>query len=89
MAVSAQRQDVLRLILGYGLRLGGAGVSLGLIIALLLATGLKTYLFGVIPADPFILVGMTGMVLAITLVTCWLPARRAANVDPMTALRHE
>jgi len=64
-------------------------VALGLIIALLLATGLKTYLFGVVPADPYILVGMAVMVLAITLVTCWIPARRAARVDPMVALRNE
>lgn len=87
LALGAQRRDVLRLILGHGFRLAGVGVGLGLIIALALATGLKTYLFGVVPTDPFILIGMMVLVFAITLITCWIPAWRAAGVDPVTALK--
>jgi putative ABC transport system permease protein len=89
MAVGAQRGDILRLMLGDGARLAAAGVGLGLVIALALATGLKTYLFGVGPADPLTLVGMVIAVMAITLATCWIPARRATRVEPLAALRNE
>jgi ABC-type antimicrobial peptide transport system permease subunit len=89
MAVGAQRGDILRLILRDGLRLALAGVGLGLVVALLLAAGLKTYLFGIGPADPLTLTGMVTVVLAVTLATCWIPARRATRVDPLTALRNE
>jgi predicted permease len=89
MAVGAQRGDILRLILRDGLRLALAGVGLGLVVALLLATALKTYLFGVSPADPLTLTGMVTVVVAVTLATCWVPARRATRVDPLTALRNE
>ncbi|MBL9169015.1 MAG: ABC transporter permease [Verrucomicrobiales bacterium] len=87
MAVGAQRNDVLRMMLGDGMRLALVGVGIGLVVALLLATALKTYLFSVSPADPFTLSAMVIVVLAITLATCWIPARRAARVDPMEALR--
>jgi putative ABC transport system permease protein len=89
MAVGAQRGDVLRLILGDGVRLAAVGVGLGLAIALVLATALKTYLFGIRPADPLTLAGMVIVVIGITLATCWIPARRATRVDPLAALRNE
>jgi putative ABC transport system permease protein len=88
MAVGAQRSDVLRLILGDGLRLAVAGVALGLVIALVVAAGLKTYLFGVAPTDPLTLVGMVIVIMAITLATCWIPARRATRIEPLEALRY-
>jgi len=75
MALGAQHGDVLRLILGDGVRLATVGVGVGLVVALALAAGLKTYLFGVGPTDP--------------LMTCWIPARRATRVDPLVALRNE
>ncbi len=89
MAVGAQRADVLRLILGDGLRLAGAGVALGVVVALALSAGLKTYLFGIGAADPVTLLGMVIVVMIITLVTCWIPARRATRVEPLAALRNE
>jgi len=49
----------------------------------------RTYLFGISPADPLTLAAMVVVVMAITLATCWIPARRAARVDPMIALRTE
>jgi predicted permease len=87
MAVGAQRGDVLRLILGDGVRLAGVGV--GLVVAIALAAGLKTYLFGIGPTDPLTLVAMVIVVMAITLATCWIPARRATRIDPLAALRNE
>jgi putative ABC transport system permease protein len=89
MAVGAQRGDVLRLILGDGVRLASVGVGIGLVVALALAAGLKTYLFGIGPTDPLTLAAMVIVVMAITLVTCWIPARRATRVDPLAALRNE
>ena len=89
MAVGAQRGDVLRLILVDGVRLAAVGVGVGLVVAIALAAGLKTHLFGIGPADPLTLAAMVVMVMAITLVTCWIPARRATRVDPLAALRNE
>jgi putative ABC transport system permease protein len=89
MAVGAQRGDVLRLILRDGVRLAAAGIGAGVIVAIVLATGLKTYLFGISSTDPLTLAAMVIVVMAITLVTCWFPARRAARVDPLVALRNE
>ncbi|MCI0538562.1 MAG: ABC transporter permease, partial [Verrucomicrobiales bacterium] len=83
MAMGAQREDVLRLLLGDGVRLAAAGVGFGLIIALVLAAGLRTYLFEIGPADPLTLATMVIAVTAITLATCWIPARRAARLDPL------
>jgi putative ABC transport system permease protein len=89
MAVGAQRTDVLRLMLGYGMRLALAGISIGMLVTVALAAGLKTFLFGVGPSDPSTLAGMVAVVFLITLATCWIPARRAARVDPLVALRNE
>jgi ABC-type lipoprotein release transport system permease subunit len=89
IAVGAQREDVLRLSLRDGLRLGVLGVRPGLIVGLALSAGLKTDLIGVGPADPMTFAAMAAAVLAITLAPCWLPARRAAQTDPLVALRNE
>jgi len=89
MAVGAGRADVLRLILGDGVRLAAVGAAFGVLIAIALAAGLKSFLFGVGPADPWTLGAMITLVLALTLVACWIPARRAALVDPLAALRNE
>jgi predicted permease len=89
MAVGAQRGDVLRLMLGDGVRLAAAGIGLGFVVALVLAAGLRTHLFAISPADPLTLIAMVIVVLVITLATCWIPARRATRVEPLAALRNE
>ena len=89
MAVGAQRGDVLRLMLGDGLRLALAGIGLGVVVAIALSAGLKTFLFGVTPGDPWTLCGMAVVVMTITFITSWIPARRATRVDPLVALRAE
>ena len=81
--------DVLKLILGHGMGLTLAGLGVGLIAALALTRVLRSLLFGVSPADP-LTYAVISMVLALAaFAACWLPARRAARLEPMTALRHE
>ena len=89
MALGAQPADIGRLVLGQGLRLGLLGTLLGLAGAAAggrLASGM---LFQVAPADPAVLAAVAAMLLAVTLAASWLPARRAARIDPMAALRAE
>ncbi len=86
-AVGAQRQDVFRLMLSDGMKLAALGIAVGVVVALVLAAALKTYLFGISPADPLTLVSMVLIVFAMTLLTGWIPARRATLVDPLVALK--
>jgi ABC-type transport system, involved in lipoprotein release, permease component len=88
-AVGAQKRDILNLILGEGLRLIAGGVSIGLLTAILLSWVLSSLLFGVGRNDPLTLIGAGLLFTVVALVACWLPARRAAKVDPMVALRYE
>ena len=89
MALGALERDVLRMIVGQGARIAVAGVGIGLVAALVLTRAMTTLLFGVSPFDPVTLVAVAGVLVVIALVACYLPARRAASVDPMVALRHE
>ena len=89
MAVGAQRSEVLWLVVGQGLRLVMAGVVLGVLLALALTRYLGALLYGVTPADPLTYVCMAVFVIVVALAACWVPARRAARVDPMVALRYE
>jgi len=89
MALGAEASRIVRMIVGQGILLIGVGVSLGLLAARGLTGVLRDLLFGVQPTDPvtFALIA-SGLTLA-ALPACWIPARRAARVDPLTALRHE
>jgi predicted permease len=89
LALGAQRRDVLRLVLGHGMRMAFGGVALGLVAALGLTRLLNTLLYGVSATDPVTFVGIALSLATVGLLACWLPARRATKVDPMTALRHE
>jgi putative ABC transport system permease protein len=89
MALGARRRDVLRLIVGQGLKLVLIGLGLGLAGALALTRFLKTFLFGVSPTDPLTFVLIAVLLTAVALLACWIPARRATKVDPLVALRHE
>ena len=89
MALGALERDVLRMIVGQGARIAVAGVGIGLVAALVLTRAMTTLLFGVSPFDPVTLAAVAGVLVLIALVACYLPARRAASVDPMVALRHE
>jgi putative ABC transport system permease protein len=89
MALGAKPGDVLQLVLGQGMRLTAIGVVIGLAGALGLSRFLSSLLFGVAPSDPFTFVGVTLLLVSVSALACWIPARRAARLDPMAALRHE
>ena len=89
MAIGAQWHEVLRLILGEGFRLIALGVVLGSILAVSLGRDLEAFLFEAHPADPITLGGAALLFTVVALLACLLPARRAARVDPMVALRYE
>ena len=88
-ALGATSHEVLRLVLGQGLRLAALGLAAGLTGALILAPLLRSELYGVEPADPATLAGVCGAVFLVSLLASYLPARRATRLDPLAALRDE
>jgi predicted permease len=90
MALGAERRDVLRQVIRGGLRLVTAGVGIGVLVSLLLGWAMEAELSrGVKPYDPLTLAGTAVLLVATGALACWIPARRAARVDPMVALRYE
>jgi putative ABC transport system permease protein len=89
LALGAGRRDVLRLILTQGLKLVLLGVVIGLGAAFALSRWMETLLFGVRPTDPQTFAGIALLLIFIAMLACWIPARRATKVDPITALRRE
>ncbi len=89
MALGADGGRVLRLVLSQELRVCAAGIALGLVGALATVGLLGNLLFGIAPRDPSTIAGVTALLLVVTAVACYLPARRATRVDPVQALRCE
>ncbi|MGH9403105.1 MAG: ABC transporter permease, partial [Terriglobia bacterium] len=89
MALGAQRKDVLKLVVGQGLKLTLIGVGAGIISALVLTRFLSSLLYGVKPTDPLTFIAVSLTLAGVALLASYIPARRAAKVDPMVALRHE
>lgn len=89
MALGAQPRDVLRLVLGRGLRLTLYGIGVGLLGALALTRVLGTMLYGVTATDPLTFITVSLGLILVALLACYIPARRATKVDPLIALRYE
>jgi predicted permease len=89
VALGARRGDVLRLVIGQGMRLAAIGLGVGLLGALGVTRVVRSLLFGVSPTDPLSFVGITVFLTLVAAVASWLPARRATAVDPIIALRRD
>ncbi len=89
MAIGAQRRDVLRLVVGGGMKLAAIGAIIGVAGALALSSVVATMLFELTPFDPASYSATAVVLLAVAMLACYVPARRAMRVDPIVALRQE
>ena len=89
VAIGARPGDVFRLVIGQGLRVTVVGIAIGLALAAMAARLLASLLYGVSPTDPATWEAAVVVWLGVALLACWLPARRAARVEPVVALRQE
>ena len=89
MALGGCQLDVLRLVVGQGMKMATIGAVAGLIASLALTRLMKGMLFGVSANDPLTFAAVALLLMMVALVACWIPARRATKVDPMVALRCE
>jgi ABC-type antimicrobial peptide transport system permease subunit len=86
-ALGAQAGDVVRLVVGEGIRVAGVGVAAGVVLALVCGRWIAPLLFQVSPRDPAVFVAVTAVLLVIAALASWIPATRASRVDANTALR--
>ncbi len=89
VALGAERNDLLKMVLGQGLKLTLNGVAIGIVGALALTRSLSSLLYGVTSTDLVTFITVSLILIAVALLACYIPARRATKVDPMVALRYE
>jgi ABC-type antimicrobial peptide transport system permease subunit len=89
LALGASRRDILALVARQGLTLTGLGIVIGVGGAMAASQAIVTLLFGVSRVDPITYLGVMALLMGVSVVACWVPARRATRVDPMVALRNE
>ena len=88
-ALGASRRSILAMVMGQGLCLSVAGVTIGAIAAALASRGLATMLFGISPLDPASYAAVAILLIAVAMAASWMPAWRASRVDPAVTLRSE
>jgi putative ABC transport system permease protein len=89
MALGAQAAQVVKLVVGHGMKLALTGMSIGLLAALAVTRLIGNLLFGVSPTDPPTFVAIAVLLATVSLAACYMPARKATRIDPLSALRHE
>jgi ABC-type antimicrobial peptide transport system permease subunit len=89
VALGADQRRVRRMVVRDGMRVAAAGISIGTVAALALARLLAAFLFGVSPRDPAVFVAVPLVLSGVAVIALWVPARRAARLDPLVALRRE
>lgn len=89
LALGASRRDLIRLVLAHSAKLAIPGTAIGVLLALALGRSLRSLVYQVSPTDPLILASVAFVMLAVALLACWVPARRAALSDPMATIRTE
>jgi len=89
IAVGASPRDILRLVLGQGIRMTLLGAGIGLVVSLAVTRALSSLLFGVSATDPLTFIAVPVVLAFVAALACYLPARRAMRVDPIIALRYE
>jgi len=89
IALGAQPRDVLRLVVGHGMKVVATGLVTGILGALAATRAMTTLLFEVRPSDPLTYGVIAALLAMVALAACYLPARRATAIDPLVALRHE
>ncbi|HEY4906538.1 MAG TPA: FtsX-like permease family protein, partial [Candidatus Acidoferrum sp.] len=89
LALGAQQENVLGMVMGSGARMAIVGVAIGVVVALALTRWMSSLLFGVTAHDPLTYSLVALLLFTVALAACWIPARRATRVDPMVALRYE
>jgi putative ABC transport system permease protein len=87
MALGADRRDVLLMVIGRGMKFTLVGAGAGLVASLALTRFMKGMLFGVTASDPLTFATVAALLLAVAWLACWIPARRATQIDPLAALR--
>lgn len=89
LALGAESRSILQMVLREGLGLAIAGAAVGLVGAVIVSHLMTGLLYGVKPTDPLTFAGVTLLLVGVSLLACYIPARRAIRVDPLVALRHE
>ena len=89
MALGARKIDVIRLFVSRGLQLTVLGIAIGVVLSLAATQFLRSMLYGVSPTDAVTLIGVTSLFLVVSVIACWVPSRRAATIDPVSAMRVE